>query len=510
MAYEKINFSRTTLTGLPDAPAGKRLYYADTKEPGLLLCVSATGSKSLQVYLKVAGRPVRVTLGRFSPSLADSLELPRDCSHREFLANAPELNVRMARALAALVKIDLKSGTNPADTKRTKRAELTLGEMFEEYVTRHLVPHGKKSIKQIREAFERYLGDLPDELPKKRGQERTKAPGSVNWQRRQISNIGKSDVQRLHADLCRDVGKHAANRTLVLLRAMYNRASDWGLFDKPNPTAGIRHFKVSSRERFLQSDELPRFFESLALEPSQDVRDYVLLSLCTGARKSNVLAMRWLEINLERASWAIPDSETKNGEPMTLPLIPEAVDVLRHRKPKRPGEFVFPGRGGSGHLEDAKCGWRRILDRDELMQLTARINESGGEFQWPMTREKGPRDKGRNLESMNESLERARQLAKKLKIDTTDTRIADLRIHDMRRTLGSYQAATGASLVVIGKSLGHKSVAATQIYSRLNLDPVRDSVKTATRAIFAAGGILPKAQVTPIAAAKAKRRKASA
>lgn len=65
-----------------------------------------------------------------------------------------------------------------------------------------------------------------------------------------------------------------------------------------------------------------------------------------------------------------------------------------------------------------------------------------------------------------------------------------MRRHDLRHTLGSWQAATGASLVVIGKSLSHKNMASTQIYSRLDIDPVRDAMQTATSAIFAAGGLL--------------------
>jgi integrase len=64
--------------------------------------------------------------------------------------------------------------------------------------------------------------------------------------------------------------------------------------------------------------------------------------------------------------------------------------------------------------------------------------------------------------------------------------IQDLRIHDLRRTLGSWQAATGASLPIIGKSLGHKSLGATQIYARLNLDPVRESLNKATDALLQA------------------------
>jgi integrase len=62
-----------------------------------------------------------------------------------------------------------------------------------------------------------------------------------------------------------------------------------------------------------------------------------------------------------------------------------------------------------------------------------------------------------------------------------------LRIHDLRRSLGSWQASTGASGFVIGKSLGHKSQQATQIYARLNLDPVRDSIEKATQAMMTAG-----------------------
>ena len=64
--------------------------------------------------------------------------------------------------------------------------------------------------------------------------------------------------------------------------------------------------------------------------------------------------------------------------------------------------------------------------------------------------------------------------------------IEDLRLHDLRRTLGSWQARMGASLAIIGKSLNHKSPSATAIYARLDLDPVRDSVEKATNAMFAA------------------------
>jgi integrase len=112
--------------------------------------------------------------------------------------------------------------------------------------------------------------------------------------------------------------------------------------------------------------------------------------------------------------------------------------VLKARQPEQEEIFVFPGTGESGHLEEPKKGWKRVLDRAGL---------------------------------------------------------ENLRIHDLRRTLGSWQAKSGASLAIIGKSLNHKNVATTAIYARLDLDPVRLSVNTATNAIMAAAN--PKEQPNP-------------
>ena len=93
---------------------------------------------------------------------------------------------------------------------------------------------------------------------------------------------------------------------------------------------------------------------------------------------------------------------------------------------------------------------------------------------------------------------RYRAIATALKVDQAIYDMTDLRIHDLRRTLGSWQAKTGASLAIIGKSLNHKTHQATAIYARLDLDPVRQSVNTATQAMLEAAGVKPPANVVPI------------
>ena len=65
-------------------------------------------------------------------------------------------------------------------------------------------------------------------------------------------------------------------------------------------------------------------------------------------------------------------------------------------------------------------------------------------------------------------------------------RIGDLTIHDLRRTMGSWQAAAGASLTIIGKSLGHANESSTKIYARVDLAPVQESMFGAVDAMLRA------------------------
>jgi integrase len=387
MANNKLNFTKALLDKLPAPAVGKRNYYYDIKTHGLGIAITSNGTKSFIVYRWVNGKPERVTLGRY-----------------------PDLSIEQARRKAAEVNASIAKGENPNDKRRADRAELTLEALFEEYLDHYAKLH-KKSWKTDEEQYERYL---------------------ANWKKRKLSTITRIDVQKLHQELGRINGHYAANRLLALLSTLFNKATEFGLWDKTNPAKGIKKFREQSRDRFLQSDELPRFFQALSEESNDTIRDYILLSLLTGARRTNVLAMRWDEIDFARAEWRIPD--TKNHTPQIVPLIPEAVATLKTRAEHREkgAEYVFPSDSKVGHMIEPKRGWQRILQSAKLQNL---------------------------------------------------------RLHDLRRTLGSWQARNGASLAIIGKSLNHKSPAATAIYARLDIDPVRASIEKATNAMLIAGKI---------------------
>lgn len=192
--------------------------------------------------------------------------------------------------------------------------------------------------------------------------------------------------------------------------------------------------------------------------------------------------MAWRDVDLEGSVWRI--EVTKNGTPQTVTLSPEAISILTDRKRQTTGSrYVFPGHGKTGHIVEPKKSWATILIRSSIHRLLDHLQAEGAIGL-------------EELETANNLLITAPAkaekhylaVAKTMQIDPAVYDMTDLRIHDLRRTLGSWQAKTGASLAIIGKSLNHRSHQATAIYARLDLDPVRQSVNTATQAIFAAAG----------------------
>jgi integrase len=389
----KFHFTRERIDGLPLPTNGQRAYYYDLKIRGLAIAVTPQGKRTFLLYRWIAGRPERVTIGPYT-----------------------DLSIDQARKRAEQMNSDIALGSNPATVRRSLRAEATLEELFTAYGE----DRGKelRTWNNLQSIFKCHLHA---------------------WRLRKMSSITKADVLKLQrhiAPIDPETGTrkrtYAANRTLELLSSLFNWAREHSEWKGDNPASNIPPFKERKRKRFLDGTELPAFFRALADEPNDAMRDYMLTSLLTGARRSNVQSMRWNEINWHRAEWLIPAEKAKADEDLEIVLTPVVMNILRNRKASSLSVWVFPGRGRTGHLVEPKTAWKRILRRAGL---------------------------------------------------------TDLRLHDLRRTLGSWQAATGASLPIIGKSLGHESIQATKIYAQLNLDPVRAAVNQATEAMLLAGGV---------------------
>lgn len=413
----RLNFTKIAIATLPIPERGWTFHNdhgGRDSVKGLVLGVGSTGSKTFYLYRKVDGKPERIRIGPF-----------------------PDLSIEQARKRAAELNVRIEQGSNPAEAKRERLAELTLGAAFDQYIERYAVPHGVKRLDELRGLFNRYLGKVDPTARKPRGRAPEKPACGVDWSGRKISSLRRADLAALHSAIGAAGYRTQANRVVEIVSTVYNRLRAWGLYDGPNPANGIEAFREVKRDRFLGAGELPRFFGALAADDSPAFRDYVVLSLLTGARQENVLGMAWTDLDLAGGLWRIP--ETKNGDPQTVPLVPEAVAILQGRQQEQdPSPFVFPAKSRSGHMDAPKKRWAALLARAGL---------------------------------------------------------SDLRLHDLRRSMGSWQAKTGASLLTIGKSLGHKSASATLIYARLDVDPVRQSMEKAAGAMLTAAGVKPQAKV---------------
>jgi integrase len=383
MTETRFRFTKSSLEGA-EAPAKGSRFYWDDKTPGLALRVTAGGARTFYVYRKVNGKPEQLRIGPF-----------------------PSLTVEQARAKANEIVGALALGRDIAEERRAVRKDPTFAEVFAWYLDAHAKPR-KRSWKKDADQFRLYLGEL----------------GKVK-----CAKVTRGHVRAVHREVATKAGPYAANRTLALIRTVFNKATAHDVLTIANPATGIEMMPEVSRDRRLLPHEVASFIEAVTAEPSGEIRDWVLVSLYTGARKANVLAMRWDEIDFKARTWRIP--LTKNGTAQTIPLEDAELEILTRRKVEAATgcHWVFPGTGATGHLADPKAGWARILER---------------------------------------------------------AGIQDLRIHDLRRSLASFMVDSGASMAVIGKALNHQSQVTTAIYARLSLDPVREAKRAAHAAILGA------------------------
>ena len=393
---EPLHFTKKAIEDLPAAE--KRYNIFDTDTRGLGVAVYTSGTKTFFHLRKVQGWPKRTTIGLWPET---TIELAR--------GKAAELNGKLAKW-----KVNNFEGASPLQP--SKRVS-NLGEVLDHYIEHQLKEHAKNpetAAKYAQFQFSTYLAD---------------------WRNHPLATISRADVIARHAEIKEAHGGVTANRTITFLRTLLNHAihPDVDLWQGTNPVAKPKKFLFHevSRKTVLQDSDAQKFFKALERERHKDLHDFILIALSTAARRGTIFAMRWDQIDFQRALWIIPNPKGKRGvTEHIVPLNAMAMDVLESRP--RTGEWVFPGKSDGRHLKTIAKPWKAFLKR---------------------------------------------------------AGIEGLHVHDLRRTVATRQGESGASTRLIQKTLGHTDDSvATRIYDRSEQrEDVREAIDAAMQSMLAAG-----------------------
>lgn len=220
-----------------------------------------------------------------------------------------------------------------------------------------------------------------------------------------LSQITALDIASLHAAMSEK--PYMANRILEQLSKMFKLAVEWELLPENHrlPTSKVRSYPERSRDRFVNQDEMERLATAINGARSRQVQALLWLYLLLGLRKNELLKLQWKDIDFKQREIRI--ERTKNGRVHYVQLSTEAVGILEAQP--RMCEYVFPGRVPGASLTHFNQSWHSIREKAGLDDVT---------------------------------------------------------LHDLRRTVGSWLAQSGVSILLIGKVLNHRDSKSTEVYAR--------------------------------------------
>ena len=301
------------------------------------------------------------------------------------------------------------TGVDPARAVVTANEGLLLAAFADRYMTEHAEPRKKASSA----AEDRRLLDR-DVLPKL---------GS-----RRVVEIGLADIEKLHRSM--KATPHKANRVRALLSKMFALAEQWGLREpNSNPCRAVGQFRETARQRYLSNKEIGAL--ATALETLSGAGEHpagiaiIRLLMLTGARKGEILSLRWDELDLTNAMISKRDSKTGAKKI----VLTDAAALLLKSWPRLDATWVFPASRGDSHYQGLTKVWLRVRA------------EAG---------------------------------------------LSDVRLHDLRHTYASVAIRDGVPLAHLGRLLGHKNARTTERYAHLGDDPVRLAAANTSSAIDAA------------------------
>ncbi len=292
----------------------------------------------------------------------------------------------------------------------------------------------------VADAIDRYLQGLERTNPK-RWREVTPM---LEWWKKEVGYCLLADVtKRLLSQKIESLATHKrklsngvdkprsparVNRYVSTLRHVFTIAlNEWEWLES-HPLQKIKPLKEPrGRVRYLDEDERARLLSACRESDNPYLYLIVVMALSMGARRDEIMTLRWKDVNFERKSITL--HETKNGDRRSIPLTGHALEVLlAHAKVRSiKSDLVFPAPNNPQKPYYIRTSWQTALKRAE---------------------------------------------------------IKDFRFHDLRHSAASYLAMSGATPNAIAEVLGHKSLQMVKRYAHLSEAHTHGVVSNMNNQIF--------------------------
>ncbi|MWB79376.1 tyrosine-type recombinase/integrase [Pseudooceanicola sp. 216_PA32_1] len=294
--------------------------------------VRDTEVRGLQVKVTPAGKKSFIVRYRNSEG--------KERKHK--LSDVDRMNLSTARRMAQELLSRAVLGDDPTAERTARRKQVTLKDYGERFLTEHVEVHlAPSSQAEYRRILERYVFPAL-------GAER-------------ITSIARDEIEALKRSMAHTPKQ--ANRMLAITRKMYNHAIQNNHASVAvNPVQFVKGFKEEPRERFLTKSEQERVIEAISelreTNPENTSSyDAIVFLFLTGRRRSEVLQLKWSDVDFERG--VIFYRKTKTDPQKSLMSADMRTFLLDIRETAS-SEYVFPGRVKDKPLTDPKRSWKAI------------------------------------------------------------------------------------------------------------------------------------------------------
>ena len=316
-----------------------------------------------------------------------------------------------------------------------------------------------------------------------------------------INSISLKDAESLMIFLQRKVKKGYA----VYYRnfkAAFNKAKDWGYVEENYFTK----IKLPKRQKlapiFINSNELDVIIKQIS---TNIVRDVITIGFYTGMRLSEIVNLKWKNVNFDNQIITVGDEEftTKGRNQRFIPVCDEAMEILRKRKGRIGGGWLGVGCGkdrgqkfsiGVGQAEVGSQEREQKSEvRDQKSEVRDQISEIGSHPASLHYAGQGNQNEKSNVivydinKDSNKGYVFCKEDGKRFTGDYFSKGFKracaaagmdkSIHFHSLRHSFASNLAQKSVSLYTIKELLGHSSVSTTEIYSHLNLDSLREAVR---------------------------------